>query len=180
MDLFSKDLLSKRIELFANVAIIAIAALLGFVLIKNYLIKTAETKAEYSQYSIEPRNRTKISLADIDWQKNGQTLVMAVSSTCHFCTESGSFYQQLAKAHDGTRLVAVLPQSVDEGKRYLAMLGVSVDEVKEATLASIDVRGTPTLMMVNSDGVVVNKWEGKLESEQEREVLSRIKGNPNN
>jgi hypothetical protein len=174
------ELLSKRIELAANVAIILVALLVGLVLLKNYWIKAPATRAEYTQYSNEPRGRTKISLADVDWQKNGQTLVMAVSSTCHFCTESGSFYQQLAKAHDGTRLVAVLPQPVDEGRRYLAMLGVSVDEIKEAALASIDVRGTPTLMMVNSDGMVVNKWEGKLESEQEREVLSRMKGNQSN
>jgi hypothetical protein len=84
------------------------------------------------------------------------------------------FYQQLAKTHGGTRLIAVLSQPVDEGKRYLGTLGVSVDEVKQASLDFINVRGTPTLLLVNSDGVVVKTWVGKLPAEQEAEVLSKI------
>ncbi len=171
------NLLFRRIELAANVAIILVAALLGAVLIKSYLINRPERRADTSQYASQAADQKRLSLADVDWNKNGQTLVIAVSSTCHFCTESGSFYQELAKVHDGTQLLAVLPQPIDEGKRYLASLGVSVDDIRQASLASIAVRGTPTLMMVNSNGVIVNTWEGKLETVQEREVLNKIRSN---
>lgn len=111
------DRLSKRIEISANIAIITVAALLGLVIIKNYLV----AKVPAIPASVESANETKntrISLPDVDWRKNRQTLVLAVSSACHFCTESGPFYQQLAKAQGRTRLLAVLPQPVDEGKRY--------------------------------------------------------------
>jgi hypothetical protein len=168
------DCLSKRIELGANIAIIAVAALLGAVIIKNYLIAKPQKQSAPAEYATEAQN-TRISLTDVDWHKNGQTLVLAVSSVCHFCTESGSFYRQLAKDHGRTRLLAVLPQPIAEGKRYLEKLGVVVDEIKQDSLNSINVRGTPTLLLVNSDGLVTNTWVGKLQAEQEAEVLSKAK-----
>jgi hypothetical protein len=97
-----------------------------------------------------------------------------VSTVCHLCTESGPFYQRLAKARGRTQLLAVLPQPIDEGKRYLEKLGVSVDKIRQVSLSSIDVRGTPTLMLVNSDGVVVNTWIGTLQVDREAEVLSKM------
>lgn len=168
------DHLSKRIEIAANIAIIAVAALLGIVLFKNYLVAKPQEKAPSVEYGNQAKN-TKISIPDVDWHENGQTLVLAVSSVCHFCTESGPFYQQLAKAHGRTHLLAVLPQPVEEGKRYLETLGVAVDEIKQSSLNAIDVRGTPTLLLVNSDGVVTNSWIGKLQAEQEAEVLNKAK-----
>ena len=166
--------LSKRIEIGANIAIIAVAALLGVVLIKNHLVANRQEKTDPVEYGNQAKN-TRISLPDVDWQENGQTLVLAVSSVCHFCTESGPFYRQLAKDHGRTRLLAVLPQSVEEGKRYFETLGVVVDQIKQSSLSAIDVRGTPTLMLVNSDGIVVNSWVGKLRAEQEAEVLSKTR-----
>ncbi len=166
--------LSKKIEVGANIAIIVVALLLCVVLVKNYFIAKPQAKSDAFESSNAPKN-TRISLPDVDWSKNGQTLVLAVSSACHFCTESGPFYQQISKVHGRTRLVAVLPQSEEEGKRYFEKLGVEVDEIKQSSLNSIGVRGTPTLMLVNSEGVVVNTWAGKLQAEQEADVLSKAK-----
>jgi thiol-disulfide isomerase/thioredoxin len=101
--------------------------------------------------------------------------LLALSTTCHFCSESAPFYQQLAKERgSNTRIVAVLPQSVSDSKDYLNNLGIFVDEVKQESLNTINVRGTPTLMLVNGDGVVVDEWMGRLSVEQEAEVLSKL------
>jgi hypothetical protein len=168
------DSLSKRIEIGANIAIIAVAALLGLVLIKNYLVADRQEQTDPVESGNQAKN-TRIVLPDVDWQGNGQTLVLAVSSTCHFCTESGVFYQQLVRNQGKTRLVAVLPQSVKEGKRYFETLGVGIDEIRQSSLSAINVTGTPTLMLVNSDGVVVESWVGKLRAEQEAEVLNKAR-----
>ncbi|OLE52276.1 MAG: hypothetical protein AUG51_18750 [Acidobacteria bacterium 13_1_20CM_3_53_8] len=173
--------LARKIELASNLAIILVSLLLGMVLVKNYLLNksTSIQNAAANPVAANGQNLvgTKISLPDVDWAKNGQTLVLALSSTCHFCSESAPFYQQLAKAHDGTRLIAALPQTISEGERYLHALGVSVDGVKQASLDSINVRGTPTLMLVNSDGRVIDSWVGKLPVDQEAEVLSKVQSN---
>jgi thioredoxin-related protein len=112
-------------------------------------------------------------VSSVDWSKNEKTLVMAVSSTCHFCTESAPFYRDI-RARTRVHTIAVLPQSVYEGRNYLSSLGVQVDEVLQAPLNSIDVNGTPTLILVGRDGTVIRTWLGKLPPDLEKEVLLSV------
>ena len=127
-----------------------------------------------SQISPEIHSGTQILLSGIDWAKNGRTLLMAVSDKCHFCSESASFYQRLAKERGKTQLVAVLPETEEEGKNYFAKLNVAVDDIKQVTLNSLGVRGTPTLILVDSNGTAVKSWAGKLPSDREAEVLASL------
>lgn len=169
--------LAKKTELYANIAIIFVALLLSVVLVKKYLLTQPVQSGNNAILNDSINVGTKVNLRDIDWSKNKQTLVLALSSSCHFCSESAPFYQRLVKERGSNiRLVAVLPQSVSEGEDYLNGLGVSVDEIKQAPLSSINVRGTPTLLLVNSGGAVVKEWVGQLPSDGEAEVIRQIKG----
>ncbi len=115
-------------------------------------------------------------MADIDWKKNGQTLLLALSTTCHFCSESAPFYQRLMKERGGnTQLIAVLPQSINDGRDYLNRLGVSVDDIKQAPLSSIGVGATPTLIFVDSNGVVGDLWVGRLPNTEEASVINKVR-----
>jgi len=69
----------------------------------------------------------------------------------------------------------VFPQPVAEGQKYLSDLGVTVDEVQQARLDSIGVMATPTLILANADGAVVESWTGKLPGEKESELLAKLK-----
>jgi hypothetical protein len=51
---------------------------------------------------------------------------------------------------------------------------VTVDEVRQDSLDSIGVTGTPTLILVNREGAVDGVWVGKLPPEGETEVLGRL------
>lgn len=170
--------LTKRIELLANIAIIIVAVLLGGVLVKRYLLPQAESPQ--AQARIQPG--TKLSVPGVEWDKNERTLLLVLSTSCHFCTESSPFYQRLAQEKarkGGVGLVAVLPQSVDESQKYLNGLGVSVDDIKQAGLDAVQVRGTPTLILADRTGAVVESWVGKLPAEAEAEVFARfLSGRP--
>ena len=105
-------------------------------------------------------------------------MLLALSSKCHFCSESAPFYQRLndeMAQHTGARLIAVFPQEVGEGKQYLSALGVKIEDVRNATLNSIGVNGTPTLIIIDSKGRIEQSWVGKLSPEKEAEVISRVK-----
>ena len=170
--------LTKRIELLANVAIIVVALLLGGVLVKRYLLPQAESTP--AQARIQPG--TKLSVPGVEWGKNERTLLLVLSTSCHFCTESSPFYQRLAQEKarkGGVGLVAVMPQSVDESQKYLNDHGVSVDDIKQASLDTVQARGTPTLILADRTGTVVESWVGKLPAEKEAEVLKRFsEGSP--
>ncbi|MDQ3254940.1 MAG: redoxin family protein [Acidobacteriota bacterium] len=161
--------LHKRIELLANVSIIIVAALLSTVLVRNYILSGPPTK-QANQSSVG----TKLNLSDVDWAKNSKTLLLALSSTCYYCTESAPFYRQLVQKKGNVRLIAVLPQAVDSGRKYLDTLGVAVDEIQQASFSSIGVVGTPTLILVDNAGVVTNEWVGALTTDKETEILNQL------
>ncbi|HEY5839070.1 MAG TPA: hypothetical protein VIT19_08545 [Pyrinomonadaceae bacterium] len=168
--------LIKKIELLANIAIILVAILLGVALVRSFLIRPPATQPTRPGLSIAPG--TKLSLTGVDWNGNGKTLILALSTNCRFCTESAPFYQRVVAERTKTgspRLIAVFPQPVAEGQTYLKELGVAVDEVKQVRLDSLGVAGTPMLIMADSQGAVVETWGGKLPGEKETELLNRIK-----
>ncbi len=163
---------AKKIETGANVAIIAVALLLGTVLVRQYLLPQPPRPDPVGSARIQPG--TKLSLPGVDWGRSERTLLMVLSTTCRYCTESAPFYQRLAREHGGARLVAVTPQQVGEAQGYLSRLGIGVDEIRQADLDAIGVRGTPTLIMLDGDGSVLESWIGKLPPEKESEVLNRL------
>ena len=165
----------KRDEHLANVAIIVVAILLGAVLVRRYLLPAAPPPSPSEAARIKPG--TKLSLPGVDWGGSSRTLLMVLSTNCRYCTESAPFYQRLAQEkekHDDLGLLAVLPQSADESQKYLGEHGIKVDAVKQATPASLNVRGTPTLILVDQTGAVVESWIGKLPPPKEVEVLNRF------
>lgn len=166
----------RKIELVANLAIIVVAILLGVVLIRSYILRGPS--AVQTPEPAPVRAGTKLSLPNVDWKANGRTLVLALSTQCHFCTESVPFYQRIVQqraAAGNLRLVAVFPQTVDESKEYLRKLGLAVDDIQQTQFDSIGVKGTPTLIMADDAGTVTESWRGKLPREKESELLARLK-----
>ena len=163
---------SRTIEITTNIAIITVAVLLSIVLVKNYLLSGPGPDGPNALPTIP--TGTKVSLQDVNWAAKKRTMLMVLSDSCRYCTESADFYKKVAEQrakHDDTRLIAVLPQDVGAGQAYLNKLGVVVDEVRQSPLNAIGVRATPTLILVDDKGVVTGSWVGKLPAENEAEVL---------
>jgi thioredoxin-related protein len=162
--------LYKRIELLTNVAIIIVAVMLGAVLVQRFFFPKAEQPPQNIAVG------TKVSLPGVEWDKNGKTLVLALQKGCHFCSESAPFYQRLVQyaSTKDVKLVAVLPQSPAEGHEYLDTLSVPITDIRQASLSSLGVLGTPTLILVNNKGEVVASWVGKLPSDKEADVLAKM------
>lgn len=162
----------KKIELLANVAIVMVTLMLGVVIVKQYFL-AGTSKAIVKEVAAG----TKISLPDVDWGKNHQTMLLVLAQGCHYCADSAPFYQKLLRETEQrgqVKLMAVFPPGSSDGKKYLNDLGVPIKEVKMASLDSIGITGTPSLILVNSEGVVTNVWLGQLPPEKESEVLSRL------
>jgi thiol-disulfide isomerase/thioredoxin len=158
----------------ANVATIVVSVLLSVVLIKVFLIPQP-SRPPVAARSLVGLNM-KQSLPGVDWAGNKRTLVLALSTQCHFCTDSAPFFQRIQKeAAKNVRMLAVLPQAVEDSRKYLEGEGVHVDDVKQAQLNTIGVTGTPTLLLVDSAGRVSDAWQGKLQPEQEAGVLAVLK-----
>lgn len=167
----------KKIELAANVAIIIAVVLLAGLAVNKFFFNRPSAAAEQAARRPGIKVGDKIALADFNWAQSERTLVLALSTGCHFCTESALFYQQLAAEiakHPGTRLVTLVPQSVEDGRKYLNKLGVTIDDVRQSPLAAVGVSGTPTLILVDKAGIAQKVWVGKLPAAGESDVISQL------
>jgi len=168
----------------SNIATIFIAFFLCLITIKLFLFPPQDTgilrKSNTTVTSV-PLQMMPVGkimpLENIDWKNNKKTLVLYISTTCHFCDESSPFYERLVEKYgDGknVKLIAVLPQTVEEAKEHLEILEVNIKDIYNARLTSIGVTATPTLLLVDKSGVVTDMWKGKLTGEKEDEVLSKL------
>ena len=166
--------LQSKLETGANAAIILVAILIAGVLVQRYFFPSNATADDGKPPG--PSLGSRVTLADFDWEKQPQTVLLVLQKGCIYCTESAPFYQRLLKdgAGKNVRFVAVLPQPKAVSDIYLADLGIPGIEMREATLQSLDVRGTPTLIVANEKGEVVNTWTGKLRPEREQEVYKQL------
>lgn len=162
---------TKQLETITNFAIILAVIMLGYFFIQKYFL------SENSQIpSTAITKGMKISLSDINWQENQKTVLLALQKDCQFCSESMPFYKILVEKSKGKgiKLVAVFPNSSEEGLQYLKENGVDIREVRQAGRGEINIKGTPTLILVNDKGEVENSWIGKLPSEKEKEVIDNL------
>ena len=112
-----------------------------------------------------------------------RTLVMAVAPGCHFCDESLPFYKQLIEERNQkqspVKVIAAVPAQGAEETRNAEQAkftgaGFTPDGMVNIEFASIKVPGTPTLMLVDKQGKVLDVWVGKLDPKGEKAVLARL------
>ncbi len=169
-----KDSTMKRVEFVTNISLITVALLISVILIK----KGFWGDSERPDSRRGPTTGTLISLPGVEWANHRKTILLVISTECSFCSGSAPFYRQLAdeiSRNRDARLIALLPQERTEGKNYLTELKVPVEEVLQLMPDSIIISGFPTILIVDSKGIVEDAWVGQLAPDQESEVLSRLK-----
>jgi rhodanese-related sulfurtransferase len=167
---------TRSVEFFANIAIIAVALILGVVLVKRQFF-TNHVEGTNAGADAQIQQGTKLQLSGVDWQENGRTVVLAMAQGCPACAQSAQFYKRLLSEQamaQSFQVTTLLPQSVSESRQYLAETGLPIKDVRQASLESLGVKIVPTLILADSDGVVIDMWTGKLTADEETEVLERL------
>lgn len=166
-----------RLELAANVALILCCVVVAAALIKGTFLSSKEA-TKTSQPAAPPSLvGTKVALEGAHWGKNQHTLVLFLKKGCRFCDESAPFYQRLVKelsASNGTQAMAVLPHTIEESRQYLNQHKIEIAEIKQSP-GLAGVRGTPTVLLVDNTGKVLEEWIGKLPAQQENALIARLK-----
>ena len=162
--------LSKKLETFISIFILLFCGFLSGFFIHKYFFSSINQPEALQATS------KQITLPGMDWSKQSKTLILALQSSCHFCTESAPFYKRLIEHLKGKniKLIAVFPTDIEKSKAYLDKLGLTAIEVKQASLDSIQVNGTPTLLFIDEKGEIIDSWVGKLPPYKETEVLSKL------
>jgi thioredoxin-related protein len=170
----------KRLQIFSSIAV-TIASCLVIAACAKYLILGGFSGTNQNSNK-NSKNYVKagasVSIPSVDWEKNQYTLVLALNTSCHFCTESSPFYRKLAEdepLNKKIKLITVFPAFNNNGAEYLDSLKVPIHEVKQASFDSLGIRGTPTMILVNNKGVALSVWTGKISDSKEDEVLNHLR-----
>lgn len=163
--------LSQKVELAANLAIVVVAVLFIAFLVHRFFFAS-----DSSAPPKEIARGTKITVPETDFQANGKTLLLVLQKGCKYCTESMPFYKTLLQQapEKGVKIVGVFPGTREDSLAYLNENGITLPEIRQTSLNSVNVRGTPTLILVNDKGEVSNSWVGKLPAEKEKEVIDQL------
>jgi thioredoxin-related protein len=162
----------KWLDRTANIAVIVAVAVFLFIAARNNFF--APKPQPQANPEKELAGKT-ISLPGFSFANGHDSLLLVVSTTCHFCQESLPFYKQLSeKVHGKIDIIAVLPEPENEAKKFLTDAGVQTDHIVKAVPNSIGISGTPTVLLVDSKGKVKNVWLGRLDEDGQKKLLSTV------
>lgn len=159
----------------ANIAIIIVCAIAAVVLIRNQFFPKQQA-AGGNMPQIE-KGEKYAQLKDVVPAGANRALVVAVQPACHFCNDSMPFYKKLLDERNqkGSQVKFVAAVPSDDAKpqesQKFAAVGAQPDNVVKLDFAAVKVPGTPTLVLVDNSGKVLNVWVGKLDEGGEKEVL---------
>jgi hypothetical protein len=160
-----------KIEAAANIVVIALAVVVGSVFLKDRLSTPASEP-------VAVKAGDKLATLDgWDWAAHDQTLVLGLRKGCHFCEDSAPFYQRLMAQQQGrsnSTIVAVFPDAADAVKEVVQSEGLRVHALAGVPLERLKISGTPTLLLVDRSGTVLNAWIGVLSPRQELDVMRSI------
>jgi hypothetical protein len=161
---------AKRLESATNIAVLC-----AFLLVAALAVKRLREPSQSVPH--QPTVGERVSVRGVDWSKSGKNLILALSTQCHFCSESAGFYQRLVPSalSSGVQVIAILPQPVSDSSSYLQKLGVKVPEILQSPLDSVEVSGTPTLLVVDRHGRIQKAWVGKLGPDLEDQVVASLR-----
>lgn len=171
------------LDTVANIAIIVVCAIAAVVLIRNQFFPKP---AQDNTPKIE-KGEKYAQLKDVIPAGASRALVVAVQPGCHFCNDSMTFYKRLLDERNqkgsAVKFVAAVPNAekpadaqkiVSDESQKFAAVGAQPDRMVNLDFAAIRVPGTPTLVLVDNSGKVLNVWVGKLDGDGEKEVLKTL------
>jgi hypothetical protein len=104
-----------------------------------------------------------------------QTLLIVTRSTCRYCEDSVPFWKRLVESQRADtaslRIVAVADEPIETSREYLRRHGLAIDNVVSARVPT---GGTPTLILVDSQGVARKVWLGMIADARTQDEIVRI------
>ncbi len=185
-----KEIAGRRIETAANIFIIVVSVLGSIALARNLIpgmhkeknsafrgVPSQPAKKTVSMNGLAPPVGSSILLPGVAWRANERTLLLVLSTDCHFCSEGASFYRRVANEASPKRIgvIAAFPQDTGTGKRFLNDLIIPITNIVQTSLDAIHVKGTPTLILLDKKGLVMQTWLGRLPPELEQEVMDSMR-----
>jgi hypothetical protein len=171
-----------RVDLnkLANLSVI-VAAISVSALSIEQLVRRFHSQAGASGASGSVEVGRKIKLQGTDFSSARTTVILGLSTTCPYCSNSLPFYRQLVRYQDASatksdkiQIVALFPQPMPEVNRYMVSHNLGVSVVGSVDFSELGLSATPTVLLVNSKGEIEKVWVGMLSEQRQDDLRTEL------
>lgn len=171
--------MQKKLDIAVGIAILVVAGLLCVTLAQRFLRKSNDGMPSVAvlEAPLQPGKMLNAPTG-YRWQDHPQTLVVALRYGCPHCERNMAFYQKLDKVLPADA-EWVAPLTVFPDDASVAQDDLNQHHLHGPYLARVDFRklhifGTPTILLVDSQGTIEKSWIGELTEAQQDDVLHAI------
>lgn len=160
------------LEIATNVAVLLVAMVVLATIASNLLAPSVSLEGGLRKGGAFPQ------LPGVDYGKSSKTLLTSLSVRCDYCSESLPFLKEVARIHadaaNAVRIIAVFADPESEVKRYIDQRQLNFPAVSGADLKTLNLSATPTYVLVDSNGRIVDFWIGKPSTDVEQQIVKAI------
>lgn len=176
--MFNKEKAKSYLEVITSIAVLIVSAVVLATFALNYY------RARWPPTQLQAGLQKGVALPPLqalNYSDSPQTLLVALNTRCEYCTASVPFYNQLAELqrnnNKGIKIVALFPNPADEVSQYVAQKKLELIAIAAPDVGGLGLYGTPTMILVDNQGRVIDFWIGKLSPNVEQEVIGRLSNN---
>ena len=112
------------------------------------------------------------------WDSHEGTLAIALKADCPYCEASMGLYRRIADLQRAQHLKVYPPILYPDGANMGRPEIMNIERLANIDYVKLGIRGTPTVLLVDSRGTVRRKWAGQLALAQEENVLTAAQSYP--
>jgi thioredoxin-related protein len=159
-----------RVEIVTNILIAVVILMIGTTYLKSH--------TGHHEASLSPGEQINAPHG-YKWRNHDQTLVVAVRKGCVYCERSYSLYRRLdGLEHSNTlkaHMVIVMPDDPASGAELLRSQQITSQSIPDTPLGDVKVSGTPTLLLVDANGRLLQSWVGELDSSKAEALVAQLR-----
>jgi rhodanese-related sulfurtransferase len=162
-----------NVEIAVNVIIAVAVVVVAGITVKRYFFESPAASKRQSQHIVVG---ARMNVPGVNWEENKKTLAFFLKKDCTYCESSAPFYRLLIEeaSKRGVKLLAVLPNSVEEGRDYVKSLGLPIQDIYSGALESFKIQGTPTVTLLDNTGTVISVLVGGVTAAREQEMREEL------
>lgn len=169
----SPSKIKSYLETATNIAVLSVSLLILSVFAWSFILQGSKPKFQGGLQKGKPA----AALPGVDYSRSPQTLLIAMNSACSYCAESMPFYRRIAEVQRENKTTHVLAISTEAGdvlKQYLIQNQLALDAVPSVDFNAYRVASTPTIILVDRHGAILDFWIGKIPQDIEQQVLRAL------
>jgi len=113
-----------------------------------------------------------------EWRSHGKTLVLALRVGCPYCEASMDFYGRLVEIEKhrgaGVHLLAIYQEPAESISVHAPGRPRDLATLSGVSFPKLRIRSTPTVVLVDANGIAQRVWRGRLSPELENQLLLAI------